>query len=145
MIPKPPYLAEIAKTSEKTTQKQTFNKLFLYAFCLFIFLFFYIFMLVTRSDFLHHRSNIKHIKKLMKNRTENNTPIKPNFLVMYAPAKHEGLDNHADESYFYRVRISGNVFTNMEEGRVPVGISGMTEDGEFKRFRWDRINSLVAL
>ena len=102
-------------------------------------------MLVTRSDFLHHRSNIKHIKKLMKNRTNNNTPIKPNFLVTYAPAKHEGDENYRNEPFLYRVRISGNVFTNMEEGNKPVGISGMTEDGEFKRFRWDRINTLVAL
>lgn len=81
----------------------------------------------------------------MKTRHNTNTKITPNFLVTYAPAKHEGSDNHTNEPYLYRVRISGNVFTNMEEGHKPVGISGMTEDGEFKRFRWDRINTLVAL
>ena len=68
------------------------------------------------------------------------------FILTYTPAKHEGIDNWRGEEFTYHVSVSGNIFRNREE-RSPVGFyaTDLEEDKGIRRFRWDRINEIVAL
>ncbi len=67
------------------------------------------------------------------------------FLVNYTPAVHEGQENADSKSFFYRVEMDEQ-FANREERDTSAGMSAKdTETGEWKRFRWDRINSTVAI
>jgi|TARA_R110001583_G_scaffold63488_2_gene185796 hypothetical protein len=67
------------------------------------------------------------------------------FLVNYIPAVHEGQENNEDKSFFYRVEMDEQ-FANRSEQDHAAGMSAKdTETGEWKRFRWDRIQSAVAL
>jgi hypothetical protein len=67
------------------------------------------------------------------------------FLVNYTPAVHEGQENNEDKSFFYRVEMDEQ-FANRSEQDHSAGMSAKdTETGEWKRFRWDRIQSAVAL
>ena len=68
------------------------------------------------------------------------------FILTYTPAKHEGIDNWRGEEFTYHVSVSGNIFRNREE-RNPVGFYGldMESDKGIRRFRWDRVNEIVAL
>ena len=78
------------------------------------------------------------------NGTENSS--KKEFLLTYIPAKHEGIENWRGEEFTYHVSVSGNIFHNREE-RNPVGFYGldMEFDKGIRRFRWDRVNEIVAL
>ncbi len=65
------------------------------------------------------------------------------FAIHYTPAKHDGKDNTSNRSFFYYVQVDGEAFNN---GRNTVGFVGINEaDNSIKRFRWDRLRSIVAL
>ena len=67
-----------------------------------------------------------------------------NFLIYYRPAVHEGRDNLKGLAFNYSVEIEEQ-FANREENDDCAGITAnCVETGEWKRFRWDRINSTVA-
>ena len=67
-----------------------------------------------------------------------------NFLIYYRPAVHEGRDNLKGLAFNYSVEIEEQ-FANREENDDCAGITGKCVDtGEWKRFRWDRILSMVA-
>ena len=67
------------------------------------------------------------------------------FLVNYTPAVHEGQENADSKSFFYRVEMDEQ-FANNDERDNSAGMSAKDiESGEWKRFRWDRINSTVAI
>ena len=67
------------------------------------------------------------------------------FLVNYIPAVHEGQENKADKSYFYRVEMDEQ-FANRSEKDESAGMAAKdSESGLWKRFRWDRIQSAVAI
>ena len=67
------------------------------------------------------------------------------FIINYTPAVHEGQDNTQEKSFNYRVEMDEQ-FANRSEGDTSAGISAKQSDsGEWKRFRWDRINSAVAV
>mgnify|MGYP004375724401 FL=1 len=67
-----------------------------------------------------------------------------NFLIYYRPAVHEGRDNLKGLAFNYSVEIEEQ-FANREENDDCAGITAKcTETGEWKRFRWDRILSMVA-
>lgn len=74
------------------------------------------------------------------NKTKNSE-----FLMTYTPARHNGADNVSNTEYTYHVSVSGNIFTNREESN-PVGFYGFDlEQEDIRRFRWDRVNDIVAL
>lgn len=65
------------------------------------------------------------------------------FLLRYEPAKHEGAENIHLKDYFYWVRVSGDVFANKGQN---VGFVATDEkDSQIKRFRWDRVSSMIGL
>ena len=67
------------------------------------------------------------------------------FIVNYTPAVHEGQDNAQEKSFNYRVEMDEQ-FANRSEGDTSAGMSAKeTDSGLWKRFRWDRINSTVAI
>jgi len=67
-----------------------------------------------------------------------------NFLIYYRPAVHEGRDNLKGLAFNYSVEIEEQ-FANREENDDCAGITAKcVETGEWKRFRWDRILSMVA-
>ena len=67
------------------------------------------------------------------------------FLVNYTPAVHEGQENDNNNSFFYRVEMDEQ-FANRSEQDDSAGMAAKdTETGEWKRFRWVRIQSAVAL
>ena len=66
------------------------------------------------------------------------------FLVNYTPAVHEGQENADNKSFFYRVEMDEQ-FANREERDDCAGMAAKDiESGEWKRFRWDCILSMVA-
>ncbi len=67
------------------------------------------------------------------------------FIINYVPAVHEGQENTEEKSYFYRVEMDEQ-FANREERDHSAGMSAKdTETGLWKRFRWDRIKTAVAI
>jgi hypothetical protein len=67
------------------------------------------------------------------------------FIINYTPAVHEGQENTEEKSYFYRVEMDEQ-FANREERDHSAGMSAKdTETGLWKRFRWDRIKTAVAI
>ena len=67
-----------------------------------------------------------------------------NFLIYYRPAVHEGRENLKGLAFNYSVEIEEQ-FANREENDDCAGITAKcVETGEWKRFRWDRILSMVA-
>jgi hypothetical protein len=67
------------------------------------------------------------------------------FLINYIPAVHEGQVNGDNKAYFYRVEIDEQ-FANRSEGDKSAGLSAKdTESGLWKRFRFDGIQSAVAI
>ena len=67
------------------------------------------------------------------------------FLVNYTPAVHEGQENADNKSFAYSVEMEEQ-FANREEHDDSAGMSARDiESGQWKRFRWDRINSTVAI
>ena len=67
-----------------------------------------------------------------------------NFLIYYRPAVHEGRDNLKGLAFNYSVEIEEQ-FANREENDDCAGITAKcVETGEWKRFRWARILSMVA-
>ena len=75
-----------------------------------------------------------------------NNESKKEFILTYTPAKHEGIENWRNEEFTYHVAVSGNIFHNREE-KNPVGFYGfdLEDDKGIRRFRWDRVNEIVAL
>ena len=71
---------------------------------------------------------------------------KKEFLLTYTPVKHNGVENWRGEEFTYHVSVSGNIFHNREESN-PVGFYGwdMEDNKGVRRFRWDRVNEIVAL
>ena len=68
-----------------------------------------------------------------------------NIFVNYTPAVHEGQEIDQEKSFNYRVEMDEQ-FANRSEGDISAGMNAKdTESGEWKRFRWDRINSAVAV
>ena len=66
------------------------------------------------------------------------------FLIYYRPAVHEGRDNLKGLAFNYSVEIEEQ-FANREENDDCAGITAKcVETGEWKRFRWDCILSMVA-
>ena len=67
------------------------------------------------------------------------------FIINYTPAVHEGQVNSDNKTFFYRVEMDEQ-FANRAEGDTSAGMSAKeTDSGLWKRFRWDRINSAVAV
>ena len=80
-----------------------------------------------------------------KNKKQIKNKVMKKFLINYTPAVHEGQENNEDKSFFYRVEMDEQ-FANRSEQDHSAGMSAKdTETGEWKRFRWDRIQSAVAL
>tara|TARA_B100001778_G_C18120216_1_gene420230 strand:+ start:125 stop:388 length:264 start_codon:yes stop_codon:yes gene_type:complete len=67
------------------------------------------------------------------------------FLINYRPAVHQGQENADNKSFAYSVEMEEQ-FANREEHDDSAGMSARDiESGQWKRFRWDRINSTVAI
>ena len=67
------------------------------------------------------------------------------FLINYRPAVHQGQEHADNKSFAYSVEMEEQ-FANREERDTSAGMSAKDiESGEWKRFRWDRINSTVAI
>jgi len=67
------------------------------------------------------------------------------FLINYIPAVHEGQVNSDNKAYFYRVEMEEQ-FANRNEADNSAGMTAKdTESGLWKRFRWDGIQSAVAI
>ena len=67
------------------------------------------------------------------------------FLVKYIPAVHKGQKNADNKSFAYSVEMEEQ-FANRKERDDSAGMSARDiESGEWKRFRWDRIQSTVAI
>tara|TARA_B100000519_G_scaffold9694_1_gene7638 strand:- start:280 stop:543 length:264 start_codon:yes stop_codon:yes gene_type:complete len=67
------------------------------------------------------------------------------FLINYRPAVHQGQENADNKSFAYSVEMEEQ-FANREERDDSAGMSARDiESGQWKRFRWDRINSTVAI
>ena len=67
------------------------------------------------------------------------------FLINYIPAVHEGQVNSDNKAYFYRVEIDEQ-FANRSENDKSAGLAATdTESGLWKRFRFDGIQSAVAI
>ena len=67
------------------------------------------------------------------------------FIINYTQAVHEGQENAQEKSFNYRVEMEEQ-FANRSEGDTSAGMSAKeTDSGLWKRFRWDRINSAVAV
>ena len=66
------------------------------------------------------------------------------FLINYIPAVHEGQVNSNNKAYFYRVELDEQ-FANRSENDKSAGLSAKNEDGFWKRFRFDGIQSAVAI
>ncbi len=82
------------------------------------------------------------IIRVLKEKKENKMK---KFLVNYIPAVHEGQENKEDKSYSYRVEMDEQ-FANRSEKDESAGMAAKdSESGLWKRFRWDRIQSAVAI
>ena len=67
------------------------------------------------------------------------------YLVNYKPRVHEGQENKEDKIYQYRVQMDDK-FRNDENGEHFAGLSAKClETNSFKRFRWDRLESIIAI
>ena len=67
------------------------------------------------------------------------------FLINNIPAVHEGQVNSDNKAYFYRVEMEEQ-FANRNEADNSAGMTAKdTERGLWKRFRWDGIQSAVAI
>ena len=67
------------------------------------------------------------------------------FLINYRPAVHQGQENADNKSFAYSVEMEEQ-FANRKEHDDSAGMSARDiESGQWKRFRWDRINSTVAI
>lgn len=85
---------------------------------------------------------IKLVKEELKEKLKT---VMKKFIINYVPAVHEGQENSEEKSYFYRVEMDEQ-FANREEGDHSAGMSAKdTETGLWKRFRWDRIKTAVAI
>ena len=66
------------------------------------------------------------------------------FLINYIPAVHEGQVNSDNKAYFYRVEIDEQ-FANRSQKDKAAGLAAKDEGGLWKRFRFDGIQSAVAI
>ena len=66
------------------------------------------------------------------------------FLINYIPAVHEGQVNSDNKAYFYRVEIDEQ-FANRSEKDKAAGLAAKDEGGLWNRFRFDGIQSAVAI
>ena len=61
--------------------------------------------------------------------------------INYEPAKHDGIENTDNSIFRY---VVDEPFENLSNGEKFAGFGGKcVETGEYKRFRWDRIESIV--
>ena len=72
-----------------------------------------------------------------------------NFLIYYRPAVHEGRENTKGLAFNYNVEVeeqfANRLNPSCKADTVCAGITARcTETGEWKRFRWDCILSMVA-
>tara|TARA_R100000664_G_C2735083_1_gene124700 strand:+ start:594 stop:866 length:273 start_codon:yes stop_codon:yes gene_type:complete len=70
-----------------------------------------------------------------------------NMIISYVPEKHEGRENKEHAAYVYHVRLKDG-FNNMNSGEYFAGLQAEIVDAfgnviKHKRFRWDRIISIV--
>ena len=65
------------------------------------------------------------------------------FAMCYNPAKHEGVDNVRNKTYMYYIDIDGEVLTN--KGHKGGFVAHDRDSNSVKAFRWDRVQSLIAL
>jgi len=73
----------------------------------------------------------------------NNFVMSEKFTIFYRPAQHEGQDNVNGNTYQYKIKLD-IPFSNMTNGEQFAGIGGeCVETGEYKRFRMDRITSMI--
>jgi len=72
------------------------------------------------------------------------TVMRDMFRFQYNPAVHEGQVNSDNEAYSYRVEIDEQ-FANRSENDKSAGLAAKNEDGSWKRFRFDGIQSAVAI
>jgi len=80
-----------------------------------------------------------------KNKKQIKNKVMKKFLINYTPAVHEGQENDSSKSFFYRVEMDEQ-FANRSENDNSAGMAAKDADsGLWKRFRWDRINSTVAI
>ena len=78
-------------------------------------------------------------------KSTENSSAGTEVIMTYTPARHNGAANLANKEFTYHVSVSGNIFHNREE-RNPVGFYGFDlEQEDIRRFRWDRVNEIVAL
>ena len=73
-----------------------------------------------------------------------------NFLIYYRPDVHEGRENTKGLAFNYSVEVeeqfANRLNPSCKADTVCAGITAKcTETGEWKRFRWDRILSMVAV
>ena len=70
-----------------------------------------------------------------------------NMIISYVPEKHDGRENKEHTAYVYNVRLKDG-FNNMNSGEYFAGLQAEIVDAfgnviQHKRFRWDRIISIV--
>ena len=70
--------------------------------------------------------------------------MREKFTIFYRPAQHEGQENINSHTYKYRIELD-EPFANITNGESFAGIGGKClETGDYKRFRMDRITSLIG-
>lgn len=70
-------------------------------------------------------------------------PEKNRLAINYGPEKHNGIEN-TNNSVFRYVIETDEPFENRSNGEKFAGFGGKCiETGDYKRFRWDRIESIT--
>lgn len=69
--------------------------------------------------------------------------IQKRFTMTYNPAKHEGVENVRNQTFVYYIDFDGEVLTN--QGQKVGFVARDRHADAFKAFRWDRVESLIAL
>tara|TARA_R110002096_G_C14096254_1_gene678302 strand:- start:220 stop:444 length:225 start_codon:yes stop_codon:yes gene_type:complete len=70
--------------------------------------------------------------------------MREKFTIFYRPAQHQGQENIKGLTYKYRIELD-EPFANITNGEQFAGIGGKClETGDYKRFRMDRITSMVG-
>ena len=79
-------------------------------------------------------------KLKMRNRKQDGVRL----IINYRPEVHEGKDNKDNEAFAYEVLVH-EPFENIKNLESFAGFSGVTENGEWKRFRLNRVISMVQV
>ena len=90
-----------------------------------------------------------HFRVVMFSESCDNISVMRKFSIEYRPAVHEGRENFQGMVFNYSIEVEEH-FINRHDASckadtVSAGITARCiETGEWKRFRWDRILSMVA-